>query len=74
MTSATITRPVRSADSREHDAAGAGIPFSRLLRVEWGKATDTRAGPLAAGAGRGIDNRADAGAVAVALEYRPVLR
>ncbi len=43
MTSTTITRPVRSADSPEHDAAGAGIPFSRLLRVEWGKATDTRA-------------------------------
>jgi ABC-2 type transport system permease protein len=43
MTSATITRPVRSADSPGQAAAGTGIPFSRLLRVEWGKATDTRA-------------------------------
>jgi ABC-2 type transport system permease protein len=42
MTSATMTRPVRIADAPSPAATFAGIPFSRLLRVEWGKATDTR--------------------------------
>jgi hypothetical protein len=42
MTSATMTRPARNADARPPAATFAGIPFSRLLRVEWGKATDTR--------------------------------
>ena len=40
----------------------AGIPFSRLLRVEWGKATDTRAARWLLAAGRGVDGRAGAGA------------
>lgn len=43
MTSTTITRPDRSADAHSPEATFAGIPFSRLFRVEWGKATDTRA-------------------------------
>jgi ABC-2 type transport system permease protein len=38
MTSTTMTRP---APATAPDFAG--IPFGRLLRVEWGKATDTRA-------------------------------
>jgi ABC-type transport system involved in multi-copper enzyme maturation permease subunit len=38
---ATMTRPVPVAPSRR--ATVPGIPFSRLLRVEWRKATDTRA-------------------------------
>lgn len=42
MTSTTITRPVRTAD-RPSPATHPAIPFGRLLRVEWGKATDTRA-------------------------------
>jgi ABC-2 type transport system permease protein len=41
MTSTTMTRPVPGSDAPS--AAVPGIPFSRLLRVEWGKATDTRA-------------------------------
>lgn len=43
MTSTTITRPDRSADAHSPEATFAGIPFSRLFVVEWGKATDTRA-------------------------------
>jgi ABC-type transport system involved in multi-copper enzyme maturation permease subunit len=43
MTNATMTRPARTADRRSPEVAGAGIPFGRLLRVEWRKATDTRA-------------------------------
>lgn len=43
MTSATMTRPVRPAGAPSPGATFPGIPFSRLLRVEWGKATDTRA-------------------------------
>jgi len=43
MTSTTMTRPDRSADEHSPEPAFAGIPFSRLLRVEFGKATDTRA-------------------------------
>jgi ABC-2 type transport system permease protein len=39
----TMTRPVGAADSTSPDASFSAIPFSRLLRVEWGKATDTRA-------------------------------
>ena len=42
MTSATMTRPVRTADAPSPGASFPGIPFRRLLRVEWGKATDTR--------------------------------
>lgn len=41
MTSTTMTRPVPGSDAPS--AAVPGIPFRRLLRVEWGKATDTRA-------------------------------
>ena len=58
----TMTRPVGTADSRTPDVMFPAIPFSRLLRVEWGKATDTRACPLAARRGRGVDSRPDAGA------------
>jgi len=43
MTSATITSPVRPVDAQSPGATFPAIPFSRLLRVEWGKATDTRA-------------------------------
>ena len=43
MTSATMTSPVRPVDAQSPGAAFPAIPFSRLLRVEWGKATDTRA-------------------------------
>jgi ABC-2 type transport system permease protein len=42
MTSSTLTRPSSTADAPE-TAVDLGIPFRRLLRVEWGKATDTRA-------------------------------
>ncbi len=41
--STTMARPVRTADSSTQDVMFPAIPFSRLLRVEWGKATDTRA-------------------------------
>jgi ABC-2 type transport system permease protein len=43
MTSSTMTPPVRINDHQPPAASFAGIPFTRLLRVEWGKATDTRA-------------------------------
>lgn len=43
MISTTMTRPLRTARTHTVDTTVAGIPFSRLLRVEWGKATDTRA-------------------------------
>ena len=43
MTSTTMTRSARTTHPAPQVAASAGIPFSRLLRVEWGKATDTRA-------------------------------
>ena len=44
MTSTTMTRPFRNADAESPAAATfSSIPFSRLLRVEWGKVTDTRA-------------------------------
>jgi ABC-2 type transport system permease protein len=43
MTTTTMTRPDRRADAHSPGATFPGIPFSRLLRVEWSKATDTRA-------------------------------
>jgi ABC-type transport system involved in multi-copper enzyme maturation permease subunit len=39
----TMIRPVGRADAHSPAANLSGIPFRRLLRVEWGKATDTRA-------------------------------
>jgi ABC-type transport system involved in multi-copper enzyme maturation permease subunit len=39
----TMTFPVRTTDVRSPRVTLQGIPFSRLLRVEWSKATDTRA-------------------------------
>jgi ABC-2 type transport system permease protein len=41
--SATLTRDPASTPVAAQAAAIAPIPFTRLLRVEWGKATDTRA-------------------------------
>src|SRR5664280_3676142 len=38
-----IREPVRTAGARSPRESFPGIPFSRLLRVEWGKATGTRA-------------------------------
>lgn len=38
-----MTRPFRTATAQSPGATFPAIPFSRLLRVEWGKATDTRA-------------------------------
>ena len=43
MTSTTITHPVRTPRADAPTATFPGIPFRRLVRVEWGKATDTRA-------------------------------
>ena len=43
MTSTTITHPVRTPRPDAPRATFPGIPFRRLVRVEWGKATDTRA-------------------------------
>jgi len=43
MTSTTITHPVRTPRADAPRATSPGIPFRRLVRVEWGKATDTRA-------------------------------
>jgi hypothetical protein len=43
MTSTTMTRSIRNNHQQSPTAAVAGIPFGRLCRVEWGKATDTRA-------------------------------
>ena len=39
----TMTLPVPTADRRMPGVTFPGIPFNRLLRVEWSKATDTRA-------------------------------
>ena len=39
----TMARPVGTSYSTTPDVRFPGIPFSRLLRVEWGKATNTRA-------------------------------
>lgn len=43
MTSTAITEPVRARGEQTAEATFTGIPFGRLVRVEWGKATDTRA-------------------------------
>jgi ABC-type transport system involved in multi-copper enzyme maturation permease subunit len=43
MTSTTMAYPVRTAGAATLGAALPGIPFGRLVLVEWGKATDTRA-------------------------------
>ena len=43
MTSPTLARPFRFASESAPTDADLAIPFSRLLRVECGKATDTRA-------------------------------
>jgi ABC-type transport system involved in multi-copper enzyme maturation permease subunit len=43
MTSTTMTHPVRTPGADTPEASLSGIPFGRLVRVEWGKATDTRA-------------------------------
>jgi len=43
MTTTTISRPVRTPDTFAPVAAFPGISFARLVRVEWRKATDTRA-------------------------------
>jgi ABC-2 type transport system permease protein len=42
MTSATMTRPAPTAVAPSARTTFPGIPFSRLLRVEWSKATGTR--------------------------------
>jgi hypothetical protein len=39
----TMTRPATTGDAASTTPAFPGIPFGRLLRVEWGKATETRA-------------------------------
>jgi len=43
MTSTTMERPVGNPGAGTPMAGFPAIPFGRLLRVEWGKATDTRA-------------------------------
>jgi ABC-2 type transport system permease protein len=43
MTSTTMTPPLCTPGAEAAEAAFPGIPFGRLVRVEWGKATDTRA-------------------------------
>ena len=43
MTSTTMTHSVRTPGNDAPRATFPGIPFGRLVRVEWGKATDTRA-------------------------------
>lgn len=43
MTSSTMSHPVRTRGADTPQATFPGIPFGRLVRVEWGKATDTRA-------------------------------
>ena len=43
MTSTTTTRPVPTGNAQAPGPAIPGIPFGRLLRVEWDKATNTRA-------------------------------
>lgn len=42
MSTTTMNRPVSAVEPAPLEAP-TGIPFARLLRVEWGKATDTRA-------------------------------
>jgi ABC-2 type transport system permease protein len=43
MTSTMMTHPVRTPGGELAGDIFPGIPFGRLVRVEWGKATDTRA-------------------------------
>ena len=43
MTSTTTTHPLYTPNTETPRATFPGIPFGRLVRVEWGKATDTRA-------------------------------
>jgi ABC-type transport system involved in multi-copper enzyme maturation permease subunit len=43
MTATTITHPVAAPRADTQGATFSDIPFSRLVRVEWSKATDTRA-------------------------------
>ncbi len=43
MTSTTMTHPLYTPHAETPLATFPGIPFGRLVRVEWGKATDTRA-------------------------------
>jgi ABC-2 type transport system permease protein len=43
MTSTVMTHPVCTPGADTPEATLPGIPFGRLVRVEWGKATDTRA-------------------------------
>jgi ABC-2 type transport system permease protein len=43
MTSTTMTHPVCTPGADTPGATFPRIPFGRLVRVEWGKATDTRA-------------------------------
>jgi ABC-2 type transport system permease protein len=43
MTSITMTLPVPTTGADAPATTFAGIPFGRLVRVEWGKATGTRA-------------------------------
>jgi ABC-2 type transport system permease protein len=43
MSTTTMPRPVRADDALATSSAATGVPFGRLLRVEWGRATDTRA-------------------------------
>jgi ABC-type transport system involved in multi-copper enzyme maturation permease subunit len=43
MTSTTMSHPVSTNGADTPGATFPGIPFGRLVRVEWGKATDTRA-------------------------------
>ena len=43
MTSTTMSHPVSTYGADTPGATFPGIPFGRLVRVEWGKATDTRA-------------------------------
>lgn len=39
----TLIRPVPARDATSSGAGFTGIPFGRLVRVEWSKATETRA-------------------------------
>jgi ABC-type transport system involved in multi-copper enzyme maturation permease subunit len=43
MSTTTMDQPVSATGTPAPLGAWTGIPFARLLRVEWGKATDTRA-------------------------------
>jgi ABC-type transport system involved in multi-copper enzyme maturation permease subunit len=43
MTTTTMIEPIRVPDAGSRPLTFAGIPFRQLVRVEWSKATDTRA-------------------------------